>query len=160
VPNTENITKKEFKGIELVVKALKKKYPFITGFNIFPDYENKYRYTLFVDLKINFEELSKYSGFELSDSYFKDKDSLISKTFLALYFNSESIGNQDSVDVLVDYFIELKSSIDKDMGDFYGNSIPDEFKIKIKDSDASYLGEYFSGLSLDGFTDDSISENS
>jgi hypothetical protein len=160
VPNTENLSKREIKGVELVIKALKKKYPFITGFNITPDYENKYKFTVFIDLKVNFEELSKYSGFELSDYYFKNKDSVINRSFLALFFNSESIGDGDSVDKLVEYFAKLKNQIDKDMGDFYGNSIPDEFKIKIKDSDASYLGEYFSGLSLDGFTDDSISENS
>jgi hypothetical protein len=45
VPNTENLSKKEIKGVELVIKALKKKYPFITGFNITPDYENKYKAT-------------------------------------------------------------------------------------------------------------------
>lgn len=158
MPNTENLSKKEIKGVELVIKALKKKYPFITGFNITPDYENKYRFTVFIDLKINFEELSKYSGYELSDYYFKNKDSVKNRSFLALFFDSKLIGDKNSVDELVEYFANLKNQIDKDMGDFYENSLPDEFKIK--NFDGGLIGDFFINIGLDGFTDDSLSEDS
>ena len=158
MPNTENLSKREIKGVEIVIKALKKKYPFITGFNITPDYENKYKFTVFIDLKVNFEELSKYSGFELSDYYFKNKDTIKSRTFLSLFFDSETIGNKTSVDKLVEYFTELKSSIDKDMGEFYSESIPNDFKIK--NFDGGLIGDFFINLGLDGFTDDSLSEDS
>jgi hypothetical protein len=108
--------------------------------------------------KVNFEELSKYSGFELSDYYFKNKDTIKSRTFLSLFFDSETIGNKTSVDKLVEYFTELKSSIDKDMGEFYSESIPNDFKIK--NFDGGLIGDFFINLGLDGFTDDSLSEDS
>ena len=58
------LTPNEIKGVDLVVKSLMKKYNFIIGWK--PD-ENymKYHYTLFINLKIDYDMVSDYFGIRI-----------------------------------------------------------------------------------------------
>ena len=58
------LTPNERRGIDLVVKALKKKYDFITEWNLEDDYM-EYPNTLFINLSIDSEKVSDYYGFRI-----------------------------------------------------------------------------------------------
>ena len=60
-----NFTKKQLTGISLIVKSTSKKYFFIKDWSLTEDFKN-YNYTLFIDLYIDFDLLSKYVGEELN----------------------------------------------------------------------------------------------
>ena len=58
------LTPNEIRGIDLVVKALKKRYDFITGWNV-DDEDLRYNNTLFISLTIDSEKTSDYYGFRI-----------------------------------------------------------------------------------------------
>jgi hypothetical protein len=60
----KELTPNEIKGIDLIVKSLKKKYNFITGWNVDDD-DLRYDNTLFIGLTIDSEKTSDYYGFRI-----------------------------------------------------------------------------------------------
>lgn len=60
----KELTPNEIRGIDLIVKALKKKYNFITEWNVEDDYM-EYNNTLFINLSIDGEKVSDYYGFRI-----------------------------------------------------------------------------------------------
>jgi len=58
------LTPNETRGIDLIIKSLKKKYNFITGWSPVEDY-TKYDNTLFLSLDIDMEKVSDYYGFRI-----------------------------------------------------------------------------------------------
>ena len=60
----KELTPNETRGIDLIVKSLKKKYDFITGWDVEDDYM-KYDNTLFIKLTIDSEKVSDYFGFRI-----------------------------------------------------------------------------------------------
>jgi len=60
----KELTPNEIKGIDLIIKSLKKKYNFITGWSPVDDYL-KYENTLFLSLDIDMEKVSDYYGFRI-----------------------------------------------------------------------------------------------
>ena len=60
----KELTPNEIRGIDLIVKSLKKKYNFITGWDVEDDYM-KYDNTLFIKLTIDSEKVSDYYGFRI-----------------------------------------------------------------------------------------------
>lgn len=151
----DNFTKENIKGIDVLIRALKKKYKFITDYRITPDPENKYKFTIFIELFINFEKLSEYSGYELSDFYYKKKNTIDNKSFISTYFNTKGEFSSGSLEELVNYFSNLKEDINKDMEQLYEDGIPKEFKVRINDYGYSFI-ELFMQVTLDGFSDDSL----
>ena len=72
----KELTPNETKGIDLIIKSLKKKYNFITGWSPVDDYL-KYYNTLFLSLDIDMEKVSDYYGFRirpLIKQFMLDKD--------------------------------------------------------------------------------------
>jgi hypothetical protein len=72
----KELTPNEIRGVDLVVKALTKKYKFIVGWE--PDKKYKqYENTLFIHLKINYDMVSDYFGMRITPSikkHIKDED--------------------------------------------------------------------------------------
>jgi len=71
------LTPNEIKGIDLIIKSLKKKYNFITGWSPVDDY-TKYDNTLFLTLDIDMDKVSDYYGFRirpLIKQFMEDKES-------------------------------------------------------------------------------------
>ncbi len=66
---SEDINKKQIRGLDLVVKALTKSYPFIKGWNF---YKETYTSVIFLSLTININELTKYVKGTL-EPYWKEK---------------------------------------------------------------------------------------
>jgi len=60
----KELTPNQRRGIDLIVKSLKKKYNFITGWNVDDD-DLKYDNTLFIGLTIDSEKTSDYYGFRI-----------------------------------------------------------------------------------------------
>ena len=60
----KELTPNQRRGIDLIVKSLKKKYNFITGWNVDDD-DMKYDNTLFIGLTIDSEKTSDYYGFRI-----------------------------------------------------------------------------------------------
>jgi hypothetical protein len=60
----KELTPNETRGIDLLVKSLKKKYNFITGWNVDDD-DLRYDNTLFIGLTIDSEKTSDYYGFRI-----------------------------------------------------------------------------------------------
>jgi hypothetical protein len=72
----KELTPNEIRGIDLIVKSLKKKYNFITGWSPVDDYL-KYYNTLFLSLDIDMEKVSDYYGFRIRPiikQFMLDKD--------------------------------------------------------------------------------------
>jgi hypothetical protein len=72
----KELTPNEIRGIDLIVKSLKKKYNFITGWSPVEDYL-KYDNTLFLSLDIDMEKVSDYYGFRIRPiikQFMLDKD--------------------------------------------------------------------------------------
>jgi len=55
----EGLTDKQIRGIDLSIRALKKKYPFITGWGEYEKWKD-YNVTLFVDIQIDPQLLADY----------------------------------------------------------------------------------------------------
>ena len=73
----KELTPNERRGVDLIVKSLKKKYNFITGWNLEDDYK-EYHNTLFINLPIDIEKVSDYYGFRIRPTIkklIKDKES-------------------------------------------------------------------------------------
>jgi hypothetical protein len=109
----EGLTDKQIRGIDLAVKALRKKYPFITGWGEYHWWED-YRVNLFIDMKIDPQLLAEYMKSEVSN-YFPNniyflQDLLEWKTF-----------DWDKVK-------ELQENIEYDLQSAY-EYLPDEYKV-------------------------------
>jgi len=63
----KELTPNEIRGVDLIVKSLKKKYNFIQGWEPVNDY-TKYYNTLFVTIKIDYDKVSDYFGMRIRPS--------------------------------------------------------------------------------------------
>jgi hypothetical protein len=69
VNNSKNITK----GINLAVKLLSKKYPFIVGWKLANEL-NEYTYTIYVNLLVDFPKVKEYYGLETNKVYLRSPE--------------------------------------------------------------------------------------
>ena len=101
----KELTPNEIRGIDLIIKSLKKKYNYITGWSPVEDYL-KYDNTLFLSLDIDMEKVSDYYGFRIrpiikqfmedKDAYWFGKDISNPTVFLDLPDNNDE-GYQSKV---------------------------------------------------------------
>jgi hypothetical protein len=109
----EGLTDKQIKGIDLAVKAVRKKYPFITEWGEYGDWEN-YRVRLYVNLKVDPQLLADYVKGEVSNdiprNIFYLQDLLEWETY-----------NWDELK-------ELQEKIEEDLEMAY-EYLPDEYKV-------------------------------
>jgi hypothetical protein len=61
----EELSNKERRGIDISIKALSKKYPFVKGWDLTKDW-NRYNTMIGIDVYVNFFDLSDYSGLRMS----------------------------------------------------------------------------------------------
>lgn len=114
---SDDINKKQLRGIELVIKALRKSYPFIKGWDF---YKETYTSVIFLSLTINIRELTEYVKGTL-DPYWTEKH----KTEpLSVY----SLGSTIS-DIPVENDVrKLRDDIENKGKDLY-DSLPDELAV-------------------------------
>ena len=87
-----NFTKKQLRGLDMVMNKLMKKYSFIKGWRLSPIYEN-YKVSIYLDLYVNFFELAEKYGYGVLN-YWKN-DLLREPEKNAVGAISAYIGNKD-----------------------------------------------------------------
>jgi hypothetical protein len=109
----EGLTDKQIKGIDLAVKAVRKKYPFITEWGEYGDWEN-YRVRLYVNLKVDPQLLADYVKGEVSNDIPRN------------IFYLQDLLEWETYDW--DELKELQEKIEEDLEMAY-EYLPDEYKV-------------------------------
>lgn len=114
---SEDINKKQLRGIELVIKALRKSYPFIKGWDF---YKETYTSVIFLTLTINIRELTEYVKGTL-DPYWAER-------LKTEPYNVYTLGATIS-DIPVENDVrKLRDEIENKGKDLY-DSLPDELAV-------------------------------
>lgn len=88
-------SKKQIRGIELVVNSVKKKYPFIRGWEFNKDFE-KYIAHLYINLIVDFDDVAKFYNDDIHLLYRDRKVPLISSLILTFLSSNDVLGFDDS----------------------------------------------------------------
>jgi hypothetical protein len=137
---TEDFDENQLKGISMVVKATAKKFPFIKGWELAPNYK-EFASTIYIHLTVDFDEVMKFYNLEWNPFWKKilDRDGVIESALITT-FSSEydvfSLGSEKSKEFLDKSYNETKK-----INDYLNNlytSLPEEFKIKTR-FELSYL---------------------
>lgn len=119
------------KGLEMIMKSVKKKFPFIKGWKLSDTYEN-YITTLYIDIYFDLFELSEYLNLDIKDYYKKkyyESPKDINSSALSVFFNDKNEDVLGFSESLFDKLYEFKyDKIQKYMNNLY-NYIPDKYKI-------------------------------
>jgi len=84
-----NLTEKQIRGVDLVVKSASKKYPFIFGWELHPDWE-KYHSQLYIDLYVDWNLISQYYNKPLRPFYSERPEIVLDRTIsLFAYLGSD-----------------------------------------------------------------------
>lgn len=136
---SDDINKKQLRGIDLVVKALSKSYPFIKGWNF---YKKTYTSVIFITLTINIRELTEYVKGTL-DPYWTEKH----KTEpLSVY----SLGTTIS-DIPVENDVRKLRDTIEEKGKTLYDSLPDELAVYNDMESVIDEGRYFFRVNLTVF---------
>ena len=96
----KELTPNEIRGVDLIVKSLKKKYNFIQGWEPVDDY-TKYYNTLFVHLLVDYDMVSDYFGIRIRPS-------------IKLQLNDlERVGELGYVDGISNIIVKSLNSLDE-----------------------------------------------
>lgn len=134
-----NFTDKQIRGLDLVFKVAKKKFPFIIGWEFSEGYE-KYDCNLYLDIKIDVQKLGEYVEMEPKDYSTKKFGALLSPFDWGGYKTDkwEEIGEKS-----YQLAVQIKSFINENY-----NILPDEFKMYY---DLGHLSKYIVNLSIDNY---------
>jgi len=111
-----NLTEKQIRGIDLVVKSASKKYPFILGWELFPDWE-KYDAHLYIDLYVDWNLISQYYNEPIRPFYAERPEIVLGKTSsLFSYLGSEyswedSLGRDKHFQTGYNHGVQIKNLI-------------------------------------------------
>jgi hypothetical protein len=90
-----DLTDKQIRGIDLVVKSVSKKYPFILGWE-FTETWKKYHYHLYIDLYVDWKLISEFYNEPLRDFYTNHPEMVDRGASLFSYIGfDESVTTQD-----------------------------------------------------------------
>jgi hypothetical protein len=109
----EGLTDKQIKGIDLAVKSVRKKYPFIIGWGEYDEWKN-YQVTIYVDIKIDPQLLADYVKGEVSNDIPRN------------IFYLQDLLEWETYDW--DELKELQEKIEEDLEMAY-EYLPDEYKV-------------------------------
>jgi hypothetical protein len=134
----KKLTEPQIKGIDLSVKALKKVFPFVTGWKLDDTWE-KYETKIYLDLFIDYQELSKIVDLEIRP-YFIDRieggEGYTSSAILAM-FEWGNYGSEEW-EKISGLSFEFNQKISKTLNQAYG-FMPDEIKIYWKSSSSKHV---------------------
>jgi len=144
----DKLTKDQTKGIDLIVKAVMKKYPFIKGGELSNDYE-KFDSILYIDLNIDLFQLVEENGHKLYNGWVLEYEKygpsvLRSSTLSGFIYRDEIAYGPDEI---FQFYYYLTTKIKDDLNKMY-EFLPDNMKVEyktllIKKSYVSvYVGEY------------------
>jgi len=132
-----NFTDKQKRGIDLVFKVAKKKFPFIVGWEFSEGYE-KYDCTLYLDIKIDVQKLGEYVGMVPNEVRTKKFGALLS----AFDWGDYKTEKWDEIaSKSYNLVVQMKSFINENY-----DILPEEFKIYY---DLGHPSKYVVNLSID-----------
>lgn len=146
----DKLTKDQTKGIDLIVKAVMKKHPFIKGGEISDDYE-KFEAILYIDLNVDLFQLAEENGHKLYDLWVRDYEmngpSVLSTSTLSGFIYRDETDYATPDDIFQLYY-DLSNQIKDELNQMY-DFLPDNMKVeyntflKNKKSYVSvYVGQY------------------
>lgn len=120
-----DLTDKQIRGIDLVVKSISKKYPFILGWE-FTETWKKYHYHLYINLYVDWKLISEFYNQPLRDYYINHFEDVSNGASLFSYLDfDKSVTTQDSFfEKGYNEGMKIKSL----MGNLY-NGLPEEFQV-------------------------------
>lgn len=136
---SDDINKKQLRGIDLVVKALSKSYPFIKGWNF---YKKTYTSVIFITLTINIRELTEYVKGTL-DPYWTEKHKTEPLSVFSLGTTISDIPVENDVR-------KLRDTIEEKGKTLY-DSLPDELTVYNDMESVIDEGRYFFRVNLTVF---------
>ena len=89
-----DLTEKQRRGIDLVVKSASKKYPFILGWELFPDWQ-KYDAHLYLDLYVDWNLISQYYNEPINPYYVEYPEAIDKTSSLFTYLGSENVNRDE-----------------------------------------------------------------
>jgi hypothetical protein len=148
-----NFTPKQIRGVDLVVKSMAKKYPYVKGWKFDEDYE-KWTTTLYIDLFIDWKKYGEFYGYKMRKYYEERYDEI----YGTLISTSPQVFFTDSLDDSErEGFFEAgygnNQKFKMTLIELYG-MLPEEFIIKYT-MDSGILGnrEIPVSISVDDFLD-------
>jgi hypothetical protein len=136
------LTPKQIKGLDLVVKGVSKKFPYIVGWEKSEVFE-KYQTQMFIDLIVDMTKLSEY--FDKSIKYYWVEDLEVGRRDFGggIYFLND---NDDVENVALQNKKIIESRIDESF-----KLLPKEFQVWITWTSPSYMlnadGSYYQSIS-------------
>jgi len=125
-----NFNEKQIKGLDMVIRALAKQYKFVKGWQLDSNYE-EYKYTLYIDLFIDVNELVEQTNNHINKNRVKEKKG--TSIFFALTPNKNG-EPLESFSEEWDQFVNDSYEYGKEIRDkinFLYRKLPNEFKIYI-----------------------------
>jgi hypothetical protein len=142
-----NLTKYQKKGIDIVIKSVNKKYPFIKGWDFYPKWKN-YTANLYINLYVDFKGISEFYNIPIHPYYINYTDSIdVSFGKQLSLFSHLKPSKSDFISMHKESKV-IQDKIESTMNDLMG-SLPEEFRVFYTfNSD-----EYSSHLSIGEFVD-------
>jgi len=120
------LTPEEEKGLNLLIRTAKKKYPFIHGWSPSINYA-RYTTTNEIKVAVNFIEINKFYGFETTE-YYESKIKSESAITL-LYFVDWGYYKSEQFERMSDLSHEETTKLVSYLKNLYSN-LPEEFRVK------------------------------
>lgn len=125
-----NFTPKQIRGIDLVVKSMSKKYPYVKGWKFDEEY---YRWptTLYIDIFVNWKEYGEVNGYGFRNYYEKNYDntsSLLKSPAPYVFFDLDEF-NKEEREIFINKGYEDTKKFKTTLMSLY-EKLPDEFLIK------------------------------
>lgn len=127
-----DLTEKQLRGLDLIVKGTSKKFPFINGWSLADDYRN-YRATLYIDLYIDYPKMAEFLGYKIHSSvmkrYLDGKLELSSSSlspFLATLEDEYPLWGEEKQTEIFEAGYELHVKIKEMLNKLY-NNLPDDY---------------------------------
>ena len=140
----DKLTKDQTKGIDLIVKAVMKKHPFIKGGELNDDYK-KFEAVLFIDLNVDWFQLTEENGHKLGDPWVQDYEtngpSALSTSTLSGFIHRDEI--YYGPDDIFQLYYDLSNQINNELNQMY-DFLPDNMKVEYKSFDFSDKKSYVS----------------
>ncbi len=145
-----NITEKQIRGIDLSVKATKKAFPFIKGWEFTPDWE-RYTTVIYINLYIDFIALGKFLNMEVREYWldrYESGEEFVTGALLSP-FDWGDYGT-DNWDKIAEISHNLRQKINGTLTKAY-EFIPDDMSIFYNVGSGALSSDYKPTISSDNF---------
>ena len=118
-------TKDVLLGINIAVRGVSKKYPFIVGWEL-PENAEDYNFTTYINLLINLNKIEDFFGVETRKRFFSNSSSSLS-SFIK---TGDPWLEKERWQKDFDFFFDVKKEIQRGLTNYY-QSVPEEYSLFI-----------------------------